>query len=409
MLKILLIGLKDLTLAFRDRAALILMLAAPFALTLGLGAVTGRFSGKASSGLSDIPVVIVNQDAGAVGQALVDAFSSSDLAGLIQPTSVSDPAAARQQVDADQAAAAVIIPAGFTESLGAAGAAVKLEVYANPVRPTSAGVVQSIVDAFVSQVEVGRVAGQVAVTQLIQSGRLSLAEAPAAGQALGQQQAEAGAAAIQVKTNAAGTEAAPFDVLAYLAPGMALMFLMYTVTNGGRSLLTERAQGTLPRLFVSPTSAAQVLAGKVCGIFLTGAAQMAILIGGSTVIFGLQWGDPLGVIALGLAAVAGATGWGLVLTALAKSPNQVASLGSALMLTFGMLGGSFISLNNLPAPVRVLSRLTPNAWGLEGFTALAQGGGWAEIGTPILALVVMGGALFAAAVLLFNRQKLVQR
>lgn len=42
MLKTFLIGLKDVRLAFRDRAALIFMLAAPFVLTLGLGLVTGR-------------------------------------------------------------------------------------------------------------------------------------------------------------------------------------------------------------------------------------------------------------------------------------------------------------------------------------------------------------------------------
>ena len=190
---------------------------------------------------------------------------------------------------------------------------------------------------------------------------------------------------------------------------MALLFLMYTVANGGRSLLAERAQGTLPRLLISPTSTPQVLAGKVFGIFLTGVAQMAILIGGSTLIFGLQWGDPLGVIALVLAAVVGATGWGLLLTAIAKAPSQVASLGSALMLTFGILGGSFISLDNLPAPVRWVSRITPNAWGLEGFTTLAQGGGLAAIALPLAALLAMGLVLFGAAALLFNRQGLAQR
>ena len=52
-----------------------------------------------------------------------------------------------------------------------------------------------------------------------------------------------------------------------LAPGMALMFLMFTASNGGRSLLTERNQGTLPRLLVSPTTSAQVLGGKMFGIF----------------------------------------------------------------------------------------------------------------------------------------------
>ena len=58
MLKTFLIGLKDLRLAFRDRAALLLMLLAPFLLTVGMGFVTGRFSGQ-SSGIRDIPVILV--------------------------------------------------------------------------------------------------------------------------------------------------------------------------------------------------------------------------------------------------------------------------------------------------------------------------------------------------------------
>ena len=31
-----------------------------------------------------------------------------------------------------------------------------------------------------------------------------------------------------------------------MAPSMAIMFLMFTVTNGGRSILAERDWGTLP-------------------------------------------------------------------------------------------------------------------------------------------------------------------
>ena len=101
MKKILLIGRKDLTLAFRDRAALLLMLAAPFALTLGLGFITGRLSGGASSGLADIPVIVVNQDGEQLGDALVNVFGSEDLASLIALSETADPAAARRQVDAD--------------------------------------------------------------------------------------------------------------------------------------------------------------------------------------------------------------------------------------------------------------------------------------------------------------------
>ncbi len=115
MKKLFLIGIKDLKLMFRDRAALIFMLLAPFLLTIGMGFVTGRFSGS-SSGLSDIPVIIVNLDKEQLGNALADVFSSEELADLMEPTASSDPEAARRLIDEDQAAAAVIIPEGFTRS-----------------------------------------------------------------------------------------------------------------------------------------------------------------------------------------------------------------------------------------------------------------------------------------------------
>ena len=52
MRKLFLIALKDLRLIFRDRSALVLMLLAPFLLTIGLGFVTGRFSGSNNTGIS---------------------------------------------------------------------------------------------------------------------------------------------------------------------------------------------------------------------------------------------------------------------------------------------------------------------------------------------------------------------
>ena len=163
MLKTFLIGIKDLRLAFRDRAALILMLAAPFVLTLGLGLVTGRFSGNNNSGLSDIPVIIVNLDNEQLGNALADVFTSEELADLMEPSASSDPEAARKLIDEDEAAAVVIIPEGFTRSIvpqqgdfnnpdAVTAEPVRIEVYTNPSRPTGAGSVKAVVDEFLSSV-----------------------------------------------------------------------------------------------------------------------------------------------------------------------------------------------------------------------------------------------------------------
>lgn len=411
MRKFFLIALKDLKLSFRDTAALLMMLAAPFALTLGMGAVTGRFSGGTNTGLSDIPVILINQDGGELGNALVEMFSSAELADLIAPTTGTDPVDARAKVDADEAAAVVLIPAGFTNSIIPANGSspsdpLQIEIYSNPTRPNSVGVIKTILEQFLSQVEVGRIGGQVAVTQLLTSGIISPDQAAAVGQTVGKSQATETSSSIALKQITAGGEEVKFDVLAYLAPGMALMFLMFTVTYGGRSLLVEQAAGTLPRLLVSPTSSTQILAGKIFGIFLTGVAQLLILIGGTTLMFRLNWGNPLPVILMVLASVLGATGWGVLLTALLKTPGQAGAIGSAVMLIFGILGGSFTNMQLLPAPIQFLSRITPNYWGLQGFTTLAAGGSLKAIGTPLLWLSGMFLILFAIGVGLFNRRGL---
>jgi ABC-2 type transport system permease protein len=417
MKKLFLIGLKDVRLVFRDRAALTLMLLAPFLLTLGLGVVTGRFSGSSSTGINHIPVILVNRDGGQLGNSLVEVFQSTDLHGLIDPTVSSDPMAAYKKVDDNQAVAVIVIPVGFTDSIippagqTAPAVVVQLALYSNPTAPTSVGVVKTILDQFISQVEVGRAGGQVAVTQLVSSGRIPVQQAQAVGQQAGTIQAGAASQSTSIILNntTSSGEAVRFDVLALLAPGMALMFLMYTVSYGGRSLLNERNQGTLPRLLVSPTTTVQVLGGKMIGIFLTGAAQMFILIEGTTVLFKLQWGDPLAVTALLLAAVFGAVGWGMLLTAVAKTPGQVSAIGSAMMLTFGVLGGSFVNMDNMPVWFRTITKITPNAWGMDGFNTLALGGGLHDIMIPILALLAMGLLLFATAVILFNRRGLTER
>ena len=419
MKKLFLIGIKDLKLIFRDRAALTLMLLTPFLLTLGMGLVTGRLSGN-GSGISDIPIVIVNLDKDSLGNALVDVFNSEDLADLVEPTSSEDPQAARLLVDGDEVAAAIIIPAGFTRSVipqnenAAAGEEVKIEFYSNPSRPTSAGIIQAIVEGFVVRLDEMRLGGLTSVSQLVTSGRIPPQDANRVGEEMGTRLQNDSSntietTAIQLNTSTSQGEAVEFDALSYFAPGMALMFLMYTVSYGGRSILAEKSQGTLPRLLVSPTNSMQVLGGKVFGIFLTGAAQMLILIGASALFFQLKWGSAFGVVMLVLAAVFGATGWGMLITALARTPAQVGSVGSAVMLIFAMLGGSFVRLDNLPAIVQTLGKVTPNAWAMDVFTTLALGGTLSPLSLPILALLTMGILLFLISAVLFGKKNLVQK
>lgn len=402
---IFIIGWKDLLLRFRDRGALILMLGAPIVLTLGMGLVTGAFSpGANSGGPTAIPVAIVNEDNGDHGQIFVDAFSTDELAVLFEPVAVSSANEARQMVAGDQLAAALLIPPAFSEGIFAAGAAspaAPLEIITNPARPISAGMVRAVTRNLLDDLETRLLAAKIAQERM---GAAGVRQEPGGNTLVSREQDLK--PLLNIKTKTPNEQEPQPSFMAYLAPAFAVLFLMVTVTQGGRTILNEREKGTLARLMINPISANQIMGGKISGIFFTGFAQMSILILASSLLFGLRWGAPLAIVLLLVAVAAAASGWGLLLAAVAKNPHQVSRLGTAMMLIFGILGGSFFALPD-GSMAATLGKLTPNAWAIEGFTTLAAGGSLADIGGTIFALIVMAIVLFALAGALFSRRPLL--
>ena len=413
MKKILQIGWKDLRVIFRDRAALILMLLAPFAMTVGMGLVTGTLS-SSGGGLSQVPVVVVNLDQSTLGNALAEVLKSPELSKLLVVEENNDVTAARALLDADQTAAVVIIPVGFTASVipqdgQAISADAQIEIYKNPSRTISTGVVQSIVESFLNEVETGRIGGQVAVAQLLASGLVPQQQAVQVGMQIGTRLANerGNLQTLTLNTRQASVSEEP-SFLMYIAPGFALLFLMYTVSLGGKTLLTERQEGTLTRLMTTPTGPSQVLVGKMAGTYMLGLAQMTILITASALLLGLRWGDPLAMVILLLTTVAAATGWGMLLAAFSRTPGQVSSIGMAMTLLFGLVGGSFFG-GVMPGVIGYIGMLTPNYWGQKGFNTLANGGNMQDLLPVYAATLVMAAILLVISVFIFRRKGLLQK
>jgi ABC-2 type transport system permease protein len=407
------IAWKDLIVVFRDRGALALLLLAPFALTLAMSAAFGR---DGNPGLSDIPLLVVNYDSGEFGDLLIEILNSERLSELISPTVTSDEAAARTAVDQDKAAAVIIIPANLSQRIMPGGPTAgapatqpaAIELYLNPTRPISAGVIQAIVTEFLHQVNAGAAGGQVAVSQLVMNGLISPEQAPeigrAIGEAAGRRSTEARLITISRQVDQSGGEANGFDWMGYMAPSMAILFLMFAVMDGGRSILVERDHGTLPRMLTAPVTAAQVLVGKLFGTYLIGLAQMAILIVGSALIFNVRWGSPAGVLLTILSVVAAAAGWGALIAAFARSSGQANAVGTALALVFAIGAGNFIARPALPGWLQTISFISPNAWGLEAFAALTAGGGVSDLLPYLAGMWLMAAVLFTAAAVAFRRQ-----
>ncbi len=409
MNKIFAIGLKDLRLILRDPAALILMLLAPYLITLGLGFVSGAFSDDGSSGIQDIPVMIINQDQDNLGGQLIEVFQSDDLADLIDVIPATSVADGRTQVDEDELAALIIIPANFSDimipdpSTGETAEGEALELYRSPARPISASVVEAVVTQFMGQVDQGTTLVTVSIEQLVESGQFDLNTIQDQATELVTSQSTADPLiGLSVNSGTAESSENEFNALAVLAPGMALFFLMYTVTLGGSSILRERTEGTLDRMQTTPTSSGQILGGKIFGIFLTGVAQVGILVIGSSFMYNIVWGDWLGVIALIISAALAATSWGLLIAGLARTPEQVTGIGTAVMLTFGAISDTFVDID-VPA-LNAIGAITPNQWALQGFTKLGLGQTMVDILPNIGALWLMAMVIFTLAVFSFRRK-----
>ena len=418
MKKILTIMWKDVNILFRDTAALVLIILGPLVLTIGMGLVTGSFNQSDAPTISRIPVILIDQDGGEIATALTDLFKSEELSDLLSPEMDNDEATALDRVRDGEVAAVVVIPTGFSDSFipdpatGETPEAIALRIYGDPGSPIRAGVVRSIADEFTNRAQTGVSTIQIAMTELATSGAVAPAELPAIGQAMGERlfSSEGSSAAtgslIAVRSESVATDGeAGFNPLAYFAPAMALLFLMYAVTLGARTLLSERREGTLARMLAAPVTNGQVLSGKVAGIFLGGFIQLTVLIILTTMMFQLDWGNPLGVLLIIVSAALAATGWGLLVASASTNAGQVTSLGMALTLIFGILGGSFVPGQQMGPVFNALSRITPNSWAMDGFVSLASGEGLSGILLPVAALLAMAAILFIVSAAMFRRRQ----
>jgi ABC-2 type transport system permease protein len=144
------------------------------------------------------------------------------------------------------------------------------------------------------------------------------------------------------------------------------------------------------------------------GTYMIGLAQMLILIGASALLLSLTWGNQLALLILLITAVAAATGWGMLLAALSRTPGQVSSIGMAMTLLFGLVGGSFFG-SALTGVVGYIGMITPNYWGQKGFNTLANGGNVQDLLPVYAALLVMAAILLVTSVTIFRKKGLLQK
>jgi ABC-2 type transport system permease protein len=75
--------------------------------------------------------------------------------------------------------------------------------------------------------------------------------------------------------------------------GQMIFFAFFTGAYSMMSILREDEEGTLSRLFTTPTDRTQILAGKFVAVFITVILQGLVLMAAGHFAFGVEWGNPL--------------------------------------------------------------------------------------------------------------------
>jgi ABC-2 type transport system permease protein len=368
------IAISNLNRMFRVRTNIFFVFVFPMVLILILGAT---FGGSSSPRLG-----VVTQGSGPLGAALVRQL---DRTPKLRVVSASSPATLLTQVQRGNLAAGLVIPPGYDTAIRA-GHSVAVRFMGRPGQSSQQ----------LSETVRGAVAQQAA---LIGAARFAVAERAAPSLSAGLAET-AGVSpvvpSVSVTSSTAGTALFPktlgqFDVG---ASTQLLLFLFLIALTGAVALIETRRLGISRRMLSTPTSPGTVIAGETLGRVLISVVQAAVIILGSALLFGVNWGQPIGVAAVVILYALVAAGVGIFLGTLFRNEQQAVGVSLLLGLGLGALGGCMVPLEIFSPTMKRIAHITPQAWGNDAFAKLVGHG------ASITGILPQLGVLAAYAVVL---------
>lgn len=429
-MKIIDIAIKDLTRSFRNAFAIGMMVVAPLLL---IGLIYLAFGGG-SDGETKMPTVnagIVNLDrlpANApiqepLGNNIRSMFFDDSVKSWIIANDYPNEAAARAALDKQEIGVAVVIPAMFSESLLAGRKDVQVLIISDPTLAIGPQIVESMVTSMLD----GALSGGIAI-QTIHSRQQAngVSPDPAKIPALIERYENwyasfqrdlfhhpdraalvMAAPAAQAQTEnpiPAGTSGTLQKMLGLMMAGQMIFFAFFTGANAMMGIVREDEEGTLARLFTTPTDRTSILAGKFLAVFLTVIIQGLVLMSVAHFVFGIHWGDPAGAALALIGQVIASTGLGVLLISLVKSTRQGGVVLGGGLTGLGMLGGLFTSHVQMPEAFSMLANFTPQGWVLKGWQMVMNGQPASDLVIPFTVMVLMGVTMFAIGALMFRRR-----
>ena len=386
------IAWKDIRQSFRSAFALAFMFGVPLLITGLFVLMFGGFGdGDEGFDLPQTKVKIVSLDPGAGGfnmsDIIVDMLQSERMSDILAATTADDSVSAREAVDEQRAGVAIIIPGNFTEAVmdqtGEIEAAV--EVYQDPTLELGPGIVKMILKQFMDSFSGTRIVSNVMAQEFeaaslpVSDGQIRSAvnDYVAWAQQRGETAGEDALIAVEPPSEKADAEQTSqiAAMLGTILMGMMVFYAYFTATASAQTILEEEEEGTLPRLFTTPTPVHTVLRGKFLANGITILVQVVVLVAFGTLAFGIDFGS-IGGIALGTAGtVVSATAFGIFVISLMRDTRQTGMIYGGVLVVTGMLGivDSFTGGGLTGRAIDYLPLLVPQGWVYKLWLTVMEG------------------------------------
>ena len=421
-MKILAIAFKDLLHSFRSLFAVGMMFGAPLFITGliylafgGLSAGTGRLN------LPDLTVAVVNHDQPAangldLGKLYVDYLHNEQMPGWLKIVEMSDDAAARAAIERQEVGVAIILPADLSAAAQEPQGAT-IQLLQDPTLSLGPSLVKDLIQIVADGISGTRIAVTVANEQSatrqvkLDAGALQTISQQYGVWFAGLQQNlhHSEAPLLDVQAPPAGSAAVTGDSITRLITGimagMLIFFVFYSGAYTAQSILREDEEGTLARLFTTPTPRTQIMAGKFVAIFITTGVQAIVLLIASALLFNIQWGAALGIASVTTGMIVVASGFGLLLMSFVRTMRQSGPVLGGVISVTGMLGGLFNgAVPNMPAAFNTASLFLPQGWAMHGWKLVIDGASMTNVLLPVGIMLAMGIAFFVVGALRFQKR-----
>jgi ABC-2 type transport system permease protein len=195
-------------------------------------------------------------------------------------------------------------------------------------------------------------------------------------------------------------------IIAPIMGWLTIFYAFYTGATTAQSILREDEDGTLPRLFTTPTTHSTVLGGKFLAVGLTVVAQMTTLLLLGHLIFGIAWGAllPLTLVTLGTILVAAS--FGIFVNSLLKGTKQAGFIFGGLLTVLGMVGGLpiFAAGSSSVDSLARVSLVEPVGWAVQGLLKVMKGAQVQDVLLILGVLVAWSVVFFTIGVLRFQKR-----